>query len=392
MHKKTHTNCLLLADGDSALKRLAIVINVIPDYRKVFYQELLKITNLDITIYCQSTLKGLNLQLCHREFKSNVRLVAVCALDKERLAWQHLPAKKMLAKFDMFLFLGNPRLISTVFWATIFRILGKKVAIWGQAHSAGANRLSESMRLMWWRMFTNIFVYTDNEVAYLRSRGFKTSNIIGMNNGLDQNNIDRVQAEWSADRLNAWRNERGLAGKKLILSCARLDEKNQFCLVLDAMEVLLHSHPEVVWCVIGDGDERDRLQASAKEKSLENSIRWVGAVHVEEQLAPWFMSSEFMLHPGAIGLSILHSFGYGLPVITHNNAANHFPEFAAMEDKRTGYLYQEGSFESLVDILRTAMLNSESLIKMGEEAVNRARSQYNTDVMRHRFSAFISAM
>jgi len=56
----------------------------------------------------------------------------------------------------------------------------------------------------------------------------------------------------------------------------------------------------------------------------------------ESDLAPWFLSSELFIHPGAIGLSLLHSFGYGLTVITHDNKMLHNPEYAIFEPELTG--------------------------------------------------------
>ncbi len=371
--------------------RVAIITNVLPIYRRSFYQEVFSESGLTTTIYCQDFLKGFNLNLCHEEFYENVCIVPAWSISREQLAWQRLPMREILQKNDVFIFYGNPRVLSNVFWSILLKLFGKKVALWGQAHTAGAGKVSETFRLFWWRLFDNIFVYMDEEVDYLRNKGFKAANIVGMNNGLNQKKIEQAKTAWSAEKLMNWRSRTGLVDKRIILSCARLEEKNQFELMLSSLKEVLADFPTVIWCVIGDGLQRQYLQQLVIEKGLIDHVFWVGALYKEDELAPWFMSAEVMVHPAAIGLSILHAFGYGLPVITHDNKARHMPEFAAMEDKKTGYLYREGDIESLIKKIKLALMEEASLVSMGEYALKKVQDQYNVQVMKNRFVEFVDA-
>ena len=40
----------------------------------------------------------------------------------------------------------------------------------------------------------------------------------------------------------------------------------------------------------------------------------LGSIYDEIELAPWFLTADAFVYPENIGLSILHAFGYGLPV------------------------------------------------------------------------------
>jgi glycosyltransferase involved in cell wall biosynthesis len=241
------------------------------------------------------------------------------------------------------------------------------------------------MRLSWWRWYRHLFVYTDREVEMLKQKGFTTHDIVGMNNGLDQRRIDAIAHEWTPERLAGWREHQGLAGRTAILSCARLEAKNRFELGIEALAILLREHPDLVWCVIGDGVQKDALTRQAEALGVSHAIRWVGAVTDDADLAPWFLNSELLLHPASIGLTLLHAFGYGLPVVTHGDPREHNPEFAAFEDGGTGRAYVGGA-GNLADAVRCCLADADGRARMSARALRIARESHNVDVMAERFA------
>jgi glycosyltransferase involved in cell wall biosynthesis len=254
-------------------------------------------------------------------------------------------------------------------------------------HSYGANRLTEGTRLLWTRMFDRLFVYTDAEVRYLREKGFTSQDIISMNNGLDQSKIDAAIAAWSGPRLDDWRRKQGLTGRTLVLSCARLDPKNKFEQIIAALPMVLSHVPQATWCVIGGGADEPRLRSRVRDAGLEDHVRFVGELYTEEELAPWFLSSDLLVHPGAIGLSLLHAFGYGLPVVTHGDAANHGPEFATFEEGRAGRTYREDDPPALAGAVIALLRDEPGRVSMKRYVQDIVRTHYNTDVMVERFVA-----
>ena len=182
--------------------RIAIITNVIPSYRYDFYRRVVNHDDLDVTIFCQSHIPGTNLDLIDKEFgKSAVRRF-FWSLSREKLAWQFLPFRRLLTNFDVYFFYGNPRVLSNVIYATIFKLLGKKVVIWGQAHTWGADKLFESIRLAWWRVFDFILVYTGEEAESIRRRGFRRQVVKEINNGLDQEAIENAISMWPVVRAS----------------------------------------------------------------------------------------------------------------------------------------------------------------------------------------------
>ncbi|MED6306422.1 MAG: glycosyltransferase family 4 protein, partial [Planctomycetota bacterium] len=107
--------------------------------------------------------------------------------------------------------------------------------------------------------------------------------------------------------------------------------------------------------VVGEGTARASAEAYSDSLGLGDSVRFLGAIYDEEELAGWCLSSICMTYPVAVGLSVMHAFGYGLPVLTSDDLASHNPEINAIRDGVNGMLYREGEVRSLADaIIRLA--------------------------------------
>jgi glycosyltransferase involved in cell wall biosynthesis len=371
--------------------RVAIVTNALPTYRRGFVRGLIAALGTDLTIYCQDRVAGMNLELIHAEFPANVRTVRAWDAPRQRIGWQWLPFVELMRNYDVYVFTGAPRILSTLLFATLLRLMGRPVVLWGQAHSAGASQPLERLRLAWWRRFAFILVYTEREAEELREKGFRSQYILAANNGLDQDVIDEAARPWDAAALERWRSEQGLAGRAMILSCARLDPKNRFGEALDALRAVVARRSEVLWCVIGDGPERAALERRARDLALQEHVRWLGAIYDEGALAPWFLSSRALVHPAGIGLSLLHAYGYGLPVITHDNPRAHNPEFAALSPLNAVLCFPQGDPRILAERIESVLFDSERLQAMRYEVREVARHRYNTATMVARARQMIEA-
>ena len=365
--------------------RVAIITNVLPTYREGFYNRLFNRQDIKVTVFCQERIPGLNLKTIHNKYRDNVRIIKFFSAKGEKIAWQFLPWRKLIKEFDVIFIQGNPRYLSDVLFGTFLTLMKKNMVLWTMAHSSGANSVSERIRLRWSRFFHYIFVYTDNEVEYLRSRGFLNQYILGMNNGLDQFAIDQGSKKWSKKMLNEWLSQNKLTDKIILLSCARLETKNRFDFFVQVLPHVVERFPNVIWCIIGDGVERNNLITQIAQTGLTQHVFFVGELYDEQMLCPWFLASELFIHPGSIGLSIMHAFGYGLPVITNNNKLRHYPEFGAFEENQTGRLYEENNAIDFSRVVIDLLMDEKARLHMKEQVLNVARNKFNVDIMVDRF-------
>ena len=369
--------------------KIAIVTNVIPSYREEFYETLVKEYETDLTIYCQTSIPGMSLLPVHDRFRQNVHLVKHLTARNEKVGWQFLPLNRLFSNEIIFIY-GNPRVISNVIYSLLLRILNRKVVIWGQVHTAGSNHYLRKLRLLWWRCFRFLFVYTDHEKDWLIRNGFCHHLIQGMNNGLDQKKIDLARRKWDKQRLQKWQKKQKIGHIPLLLSCARLIPKNRFEECVALLRRMKDCGLNAVWALIGDGPERHYLDKLSSSLEVDNRILWLGAIYSEDELAPWFLSADVFIHPSAIGLSLLHAMGYGLPVVTNNDTRSHMPEFASFVEGKTGLSYEPGDIQDFYSKTVNLLADRDKRNSMSNAAENIVRSSYNIDVMVNRFKSMVT--
>lgn len=365
--------------------RISVLTNIIPVYREGFYDGLFGRQDIFVKVYCQESIPGTDLKSIHGKYGERVRLVRAGSLGNETIAWQWLPVKTILSESDVIVIGGNPRVLSDAFLSTALAVLGRKPVIWTMARSYRGDPVTEAIRLLWTRIFPFILVYNDREVDYLRRRGFRSQRIVGVNNGLDQEAIDRAVSEWSEASLVQWRRSKGIDARTVILSCARLQAKNCFDLLVEALPDLVGRVPNLLWCVIGAGPEQAGLVKTVQASGLEDHVRFVGNVFEERELAPWFLSAKLFVHPAAVGLSLLHAFGYSLPAILSDNDRTNGPEYAAFDSGTTGLAFRENDSRELAEAILTLLGDEEERLRMGVRGQEAVRGRYNTRVMVERF-------
>ena len=177
-------------------------------------------------------------------------------------------------------------------------------------------------------------------------------------NAVDQDSIQATSARWEdpQDRLRAIRTGEFPSGP-FMLFMSRLEPEKRPELAIDALAAIRNRVPSAELVFIGDGSQRPMLEARVRALGLDRHVRFLGAIHEENMIAPWALSASLLIHPGALGLSIFHAFGYGLPVVTTNAMHLQMPETEALEPGRNGLTFREGDLLDLVDVCSRIMLD-----------------------------------
>ena len=93
--------------------------------------------------------------------------------------------------------------------------------------------------------------------------------------------------------------------------------------------------------------QKNLLKKIAKKGLEKGWIYFYGKTYKESELSKLIYSSDLMVSPGNTGLNAVHALSYGTPVGTHNNFNNQMPEAAIIEDKMTGFFFNEDDSEDL---------------------------------------------
>ena len=112
----------------------------------------------------------------------------------------------------------------------------------------------------------------------------------------------------------------GLDGKRVLLTLGRLSATERykgFDEVLDLLPELLKSLPDLVYLIVGDGDDRDRLQRKAQTLGVADRVIFTGYI-AESEKADHYRLADTYVMPGrgeGFGFVFLEAMACGVPVV-----------------------------------------------------------------------------
>lgn len=108
-----------------------------------------------------------------------------------------------------------------------------------------------------------------------------------MRNGVD---LERFKPLPTADA----RKQLGVSGQPLLLSVGHLIERKGHHVAIEAMPAILNSHPEARLVVVGEGDERRRLEELARRLGVDARVTFTGAVP-NESMKTWYSAADALI-------------------------------------------------------------------------------------------------
>jgi len=165
---------------------------------------------------------------------------------------------------------------------------------------------------------------------------------------------------------------------RVIGSVGRLDEPVKgYAVLLQAMDILSGSTPNVVCLICGDGPARAQLEQSVRERNLSEKVRFLGERH---DIPMVLQALDLYVQPSLMegfGLSVLEAMATGLPVVATNSGG--LPE--VVRDGVTGDLVPPGDPLSLARRLQALLEDPGRRADYGREGERRARSEFPLERM-----------
>jgi phosphatidylinositol alpha-1,6-mannosyltransferase len=115
----------------------------------------------------------------------------------------------------------------------------------------------------------------------------------------------------------------GLRGKKILITVARLASSERYKghdRVMNVLPCVLARHPDAVYVIVGEGDDRPRTEALATELGIRDHVHFVGFVAGNE-LPDHYRMADLMVMPSTgegFGIAFLEALASGIPVIGGN--------------------------------------------------------------------------
>lgn len=261
---------------------------------------------------------------------------------------------------------------------------GVRVLLWGQGYSKQNNVIANGVRELLGGWSDGVILYTRTIAQRLiNENGFTPEKVFVAQNALDQTPIQAARRKVLADRLalNTFRENLGLNPERTILFVSRLKPENKIDMLFEGLQLLRREQPDARLVIVGDGPERHRLQTLANRMGQGDAIIFGGAIYEEEKLAPYMLSAAVFCFPKYIGLSLMHAFGYGLPVATSIEKYNFGPEIEALIDGVNGLLFRAGDVDDMVCKWKTLLGDARLQASLSAAARKQVLEKYTIDNM-----------
>jgi glycosyltransferase involved in cell wall biosynthesis len=151
--------------------------------------------------------------------------------------------------------------------------------------------------------------------------------------------VNYISDEKSVQQLN-----QRFEGKFKVIHAANLLKHKGHEVDIEAAKILQTVAPNIELIILGDGSEREPLEAQAKE------CRNVSFMGKQNNMGDWFAMADLLIHPSyseGLGSVILEAIGAGLPVIGANVGG--IPDI--IDDMQSGLLIEAKNPQQLADAI-----------------------------------------
>jgi glycosyltransferase involved in cell wall biosynthesis len=314
------------------------------------------------------------------------KFVALHKPERKLGSWISQPALLEAARsreFDALIFCWNLRYLELVPALLLARKRGLPVLLWGHARGKNDNYVRQARNALV-KLSSGCITYDWENARRLVEEGVDVTRVFCAQNAFDTSDAERALAEHAADprALERRRQELGISGP-LLLFVSRLEPHKHVDRLLHAFARLRARLPEATLAIVGDGPEAVKLRGLAGQLELGTSVRFVGAVYSPKELATWFLLARALAYPTDIGLSLLHAFSFGLPVVTVAGPEHHNPEFSAFAEGINGLSYALGDVENYASQLYRCCTDAGLQQRLSTGALETVQSEggYNLSTM-----------
>jgi len=223
-----------------------------------------------------------------------------------------------------------------------------KWILWGHRYSA--NGLANRARDFLMKKADRILLYGEEEIVQMSERGVDLTKVVVAPKTIHvPNHSDTSDVE-----------------KCSLLFVGRLQSRKRIDLIIRAfseLQGLIDDH--IVLDIVGGGGLEGELRQLASELGVAPKVKFHGSIQDHVILKTLFSRAYAYISPGPVGLGVLHSFAYGVPVVTLREG-RHGPEFMNLDHNHNA-LILDGEHD-LTTVLAWICNNPEPARVLGHNA------------------------
>lgn len=157
--------------------------------------------------------------------------------------------------------------------------------------------------------------------------------------------------------------------------------------VIRALRQVIQAVPDARYVVVGDGDERPRLEGLASESGVDGRVSFLGHLN-ESELQERYLEADVFAMPSrqeGFGIVFLEAMSFGKPIVAA--AFGGTPDIVI--DGQTGFLVEYGDVKRVADRLIQLLRDADLRTRMGYSGKERVEANYTFAEFRRRFSSLL---
>jgi len=347
--------------------RVLIVQRIVPPYRRELFEALGNSTHFEVAVaygdsHSGSALRSVAVQAPSYRLNNHV----IAQKSRELLIFQTGIRRAIRSwKPSVLVLEFNIRVISNLLLWLHAKLFGIRVVWWGHGFGKKGGAIARALRLALARRAVALIVYDTAQRNELVALGVPPDRVLVAHNSIDTRRISSLAAPWCASKRHR------------IVVIGRLLPEKKVDLVVRAFAAVSARLPaDTILTIIGEGPEFDRLAQLAQRLSVTQKVHFPGAIYNEEELSKLFNESFVSVSAGYVGLGIVHSFAYGVPMLVARDEA-HSPEIAALVDGQNGLLFASDDVLALADALAALATSPDRLQQMSASALHTISARYS---------------
>jgi len=182
--------------------------------------------------------------------------------------------------------------------------------------------------------------------------------------------------------INALKSKYHLKNKKILLTVARLTPRKGHDKVIKALKIVKKQFPNVVYIIVGKGENEKHLKLLASSYKLNKHIIFTNSVREEVKIAFYDICDIFIMTSRKIkhsvegfGLALIEANARGKPVIASNHGG--MPE--AILHGKTGLIINPKNDHEIAIAIIKLLKNKQYAIQLGKNGRKRCISELNWD-------------
>jgi phosphatidylinositol alpha-1,6-mannosyltransferase len=264
-------------------------------------------------------------------------------------------------------------------WA-VHRLGGPPYVCWAHGEEVNYTRGSRELHMLMSLVQRNaaaLLANSQNTAQMLRQDGASSDRISVIYPG-----VDGTRFRPGADGGSSLRRKLSREGDIILATVGRLQRRKGHDLVIRALSRLRDQMPMLRYLIVGDGEERGRLEQLARDHGVSDRVTFLGAV-ASEMLPACYAAADIFVHPNRVdgldfegfGLVFLEAAAAALPVIAGQTGGA--PE--AVKAGETALLVSGTDLEELVLALRVLIADPARCRAMGLAGRIRVLNQFSWD-------------